>query len=96
MGEPKRIRLWSGSTTAPSCIPHSMSCGADTSTPSRAPLGRHAVSIVNEQVRSATPAIVVGYDAEVKLNTVPEGEAVPAAVIRMNLEAQPLIEVPSP
>jgi hypothetical protein len=44
---------------------------------SRVPLGRHAVSIVNEQVGSATPAIVVGCDAEVKLDTVPKVKPCP-------------------
>jgi hypothetical protein len=59
----------------------------------RTPFGRQVVSVVNEQVGSASAAIVVGYDAEVDLDTVPGREAVAAAGIGPDIEAQSLIEV---
>ena len=49
------------------------------------------VGIVNEQVRSASAAVVVGHDTKVDLYAVPRGEAVAACFMRTDGEAESLV-----
>lgn len=59
----------------------------------RCPIGRHSVGIVDEEVGSPGPAIVIRINAQVDLDPMPRSEAVATPLIWPNRETKPLVEV---
>jgi folate-dependent tRNA-U54 methylase TrmFO/GidA len=56
-----------------------------------APRHCQVVGVVNEEVRSASAAVVVGHDTNVDLHAVPRGEAVATSRVGTDGEAESLV-----
>jgi hypothetical protein len=88
MGGPNLITLPSGSVTAPSYCPHSVSSGETNLDAGRSPRRGQVVSVIYKEVRRARVGVIVGDDTKVDLYVVAGSKAVAASPVGADFKAK--------